>query len=357
MPFPRPSLSDLIEVTKQDLASRLEGDPFLKRSFEYALSFVVAGLTHGLYGYIDWLSRQAVPGPDADDDTNLRWASFLLKPSRVLGTKARGPATWEGTDVAVLPAGTEAKLSDGTRYTVDEDGTVSGGSVTVQVTARQPGEAGNVHEGATITLSSPVPGIESEGEVGSGGLTGGTDDESIESVLRRLDRRMKQPPRGGGPTDFEAWALEAPGVDVRRAWEFPKRNGPGTVGLAFTVEDGPIPSSQEIEDVRSYILGKAPTFMRSVDMIELSGVPLTAQIQIAPNTQAVRDAVRAELEDLVDREAVPEQEFLLSGIHDAITDAQGLDDYRLVSPVDDVDPGTGGLVVFQEGSITFEDIP
>src|SRR5690606_32052927 len=106
MPWPRPSLPDLIRRTAEDFRSRLPGDAFLRHSFEWALSRVIAGLTHGLYGHQEWLSRQAVPGPDADDETILQWAALFLDPPRILATRAKGQVTFTGNDGVTVPPGT-----------------------------------------------------------------------------------------------------------------------------------------------------------------------------------------------------------------------------------------------------------
>jgi uncharacterized phage protein gp47/JayE len=354
VPFNRPSLSSLIDRVKADLDSRLAGDPFLPRSFEAALSTVHAGVAHGLHGHLAWVARQAVPTVDADESTLLRWANLFLSPARVQATKASGPATFNGTDGTVLPGGREVQLQDGTKYTVDSSGTVSGGSVTVDVTAVAPGIQGNADQGATIKLSSPIAGLDTEGTVGSGGLTGGTDIEPIADVLDRLQRRLAQPPRGGGPGDFEEWALETPDVDVDKAWEDPKRNGAGTVAVFFTVENGPIPTSQQVNDVQSYIDSKRPTFMRQSTVLAPIAQPLTATIELKPNTAEVRQAVLNELQDLIDREAVPEQKLLRSHIREAISNAKGEKDHKLPTPSSDVDPGTAGLVTFDSNQISFQ---
>ena len=85
-------------------------------------------------------------------------------------------------------------------------------------------------------------------------------------------------------------------------------------------------------------------------------------IAIKPNTQAVRDAVTAELEDLFLREAevagsykqVGEQNdgrIPLSKINEAISAAQGEEDHVLNSPSAEIDPLTGDLLTV--GTITF----
>ena len=106
MPFSRPSISTLVDRVRSDLQSRLPGDPFLKRSFEGVVARVLAGLSHGLHGHLDWLARQAVPTSDADDQTILRWANLFLDPPRKQPTKASGPGEFTGTPDTTMPKGT-----------------------------------------------------------------------------------------------------------------------------------------------------------------------------------------------------------------------------------------------------------
>ncbi len=83
------------------------------------------------------------------------------------------------------------------------------------------------------------------------------------------------------------------------------------------------------------------------------------EIELDPNTTEVQDAVIAELNDLLAREAQvrdaidPTQvgagvqfdgKIKLSQINEAISIAAGEDDHNLLSPIADVQPSTGGLV-------------
>jgi uncharacterized phage protein gp47/JayE len=359
MPWPRPSLPDLLRRTAEDLGSRVKGDPFLKRSFEHAISKVVAALTHGLYGHQTWIARQAVPSPDSDEETILQWAALFLDPPRILATRAKGSATFAGTDATVLPEGYELAIGDSV-YTVDAEGVVASGEVTVAVTAVRAGAAGNAVEGTRIRLTSPIAGIDTDGEVGPEDITRGTDDEPVSTVFERLKIRLTSPPRGGAAGDWITWMLESreeTGVTVRRAWEYPRRAGLGTVGIAFIVEDEiepvKIPSPTERQDVHDYVLAKAPVIMRELISLELLPVPFEMHLKISPNTAPTRDAVRSEIKDLLYRRSEPETPILHSAILTAITNA-GLDDFELVSPTGDVDPGDVGIFVYDEDSITFE---
>jgi len=352
VPFTRPTLAELATRTRADMESRLGGDPFLPRSFEYILARTLAGLAHGQHGHIGWAAKQIVPGRHCDDDTILEWAGLFLDPPRKAATVAVGPAvTFTGTDTTVIPAGTQVQLSDGTTFTVDADGTITGGSATVAITAEEAGAQGNAAAGAKVSLSSPIIGVDSEG-VADEDIAGGADLESIADVFARLALRLSKPPRAGGDGDFVRWMLDTPAVAVVKAWEWPKYNGPGTVRIAFLTDSG-IPSAAEADAVLAYVVSKAPTFMLSVDMTVPADVPLVLSIQLSPNTAAVRAAVLAEIEDLIDREAIPDGVLPLSHIKEAISTATGEEDHALVSPVADVDPGVGNILTFDAGSVSF----
>ena len=62
MAFARPTLNELVQEAEASLASRLPGaDTKLRRAFLAVLARVVAGVAFGLYGFIDWVSRQILP--------------------------------------------------------------------------------------------------------------------------------------------------------------------------------------------------------------------------------------------------------------------------------------------------------
>ena len=60
MPFSRPILQDLINRTRDDIVSRLPSPDILRRSDGEVYARALSGASHGLYGYIDWLSRQLI---------------------------------------------------------------------------------------------------------------------------------------------------------------------------------------------------------------------------------------------------------------------------------------------------------
>ena len=55
MSYTRPTLAEIISRVVGDISSRTQGSAFLKRSVERVLAYVVGGVAHGLYGYLEWI--------------------------------------------------------------------------------------------------------------------------------------------------------------------------------------------------------------------------------------------------------------------------------------------------------------
>lgn len=350
MPFQRPTLEDLIERAAADIATRLPGaDAKLRRSNLNVLTRTHSGAVHGLYGYLDFIARQAMPDT-AESEFLGRWASFWGI-ARKSASFAAGDVTFTGANASVIPEGTLLQRGDGAEYTTDAEATIAAGTATVGVTASLAGAAGNADAGVVMNLVSPIAGVNTAATVAAGDIAGGADEESDESLLARLLARLQEPPHGGADFDYVAWALEVPGVT--RAWVYPQELGLGTVTLRFVRDDDPsiIPDSGEVQAVQDYIDERRPV-TADVTVVAPIAVPLDFEISgLLPDEQAVRDAIAAELADLLRREAEPGGTILVSHIREAISIAAGEHDHALVSPTADVTHNTGEIAVM--GNITW----
>lgn len=352
MPFARPALQELVDRAVADIASRLQGGaPALRRSNLNVLAKTRAGGNHEIYGYLDWMFRQLFPDT-AEGEYLQRWATIFLDVPQKQATFAAGPITLPGVNGAIVPAGTVLQRADGAEFTVDADATVSGGVASPTVTALVAGVAGNTDAGIVLSLVLPIDGIMGSGTVGAGGLVGGFDIESPDSVRYRLLTRLRRPPQGGADFDYVDWALEVPGVT--RAWCYPKYLGPGTVGLCFVTDGAPgglIPDAATVAAVQSYVQARC-SVIADLTVFAPAAVPLDFTIQLTPNTAAVQAAVQAELADLIGREATPGGTILLSHIDQAISNAAGETDHVLVSPATNVSVAAGQISVM--GAITWQ---
>ena len=177
------------------------------------------------------------------------------------------------------------------------------------------------------------------------------------------------PPLGGSANDYIQWAREVTGVT--RSWVLPLAYGPGTVGVSFVVddEDPIIPSPAKVEEVQDYIDELKPV-TALVTVFAPTELEMDLEIAIKPNTTEVQDAILAELQDLIDRDAnlagsyggpsvINTGTILLSKINGAISIATGLEDFEIdtingITPANVV-PSDGGLITL--GTVTWSALP
>lgn len=343
MPFERPTLTELTARADADMAGRLKGgDAVLRRSIERGLARIHAGAMHGLYGALDYASRQMLPDT-ADDEHLLRHAGGVGVELKA-GVKAAGAVDVTGSDTSPIPAGTRLQRDDEVEFVTTADAVIAAGVAAVPIEAALAGTAGNAIAGVELTFVSPVPGVASLALVAMGGLTGGTEQEDLEDLRRRVQARRREQPAGGNRGDYKRWAREVPGVT--RAWVTPNRDGLGTVGVTFVMDgrEDILPLGGDLTTVADYIENLRPV-TADVTVFACTPLALDPEITINPDTPAVRAAVEAELRDLIAREAEPGSTLLLSHIREAISAAAGEIDHVLISPVANVVAGAEELIV------------
>ncbi|WAP69033.1 baseplate J/gp47 family protein [Jiella pelagia] len=328
MPFNRPTLADLVSRAESDIQSRLSVGPLLKRGFLYVISRVVAGAAHQLYGNLEWASRQLFP--DTADAENLeRWAS-IWGIQRNAATYASGSAQFSGTNGVTVASGTILQRGDGVQYVTTVDATIASGTSSIPVTAVVAGSAGNVGAGTSLSLVEAQSGVGNT--IAAGEISGGADTESDAALRGRLLERIKQAPHGGSQADYESWAKA--NAAVTRAWVYPSYLGVGSVGVAIVSDDrdgGPLPDTETVDAVQTYIEARRPV-TADVTVFAPTESPINLQVHVAPDTEFVRAAVIAELEDLIRRDSKPGGKILLSRIREAVSIAAGESDNSVVSP-------------------------
>lgn len=343
MSFARPTLSEINDRARADFNGRLSGaDSRLRRSALDVIARVHSGGVHGLYGFIEWVSRQILPDT-ADADVLVRWAS-IFGVSRKAAEPAIGSITMTGVNGTAIPEGAVLQRGDQVEYVVTADAVIALGTATVAVEAATPGAGGNAEAGVLVTLTSPIAGVTSTAVAAVGGLVGGADEEDDGSLRERLLDRIRQQPMGGAQSDYERWAREVAGVT--RAWVYPELNGLGTVGVGFVMDDREdiIPLSGDVTAVAAHIAPLRPV-TAAVTVFAPTADPLDLEIAITPDTPGIRAAIEAELRDLLRREAEPGGTLLISHIRQAISTAAGEVDHVLTTPTANVVSAAGELAV------------
>ena len=360
MPFDRPDLQTLISRTTADMASRFPGAfNRLRRTVIDVLARVLSGVAHGLYGYLDYLSKQILP--DTMDDENLLRYGAIMGVAYPMAAKASGTITVTGADGAVIPSDTLWAAEDGTEYIVTTETTIAAGTAEVPVSAVEFGSAGNAVSGDILTIVSPISGVDPEGTVGAAGITGGIDTLDIEAYRSRVLTRTATTYTGANAAVYEQWATEVSGVT--RAWIYENTPSVGNVTVLFVCDDQAgsiIPDAAMEAAVAAYMEEHTDPFTgatvgRAVNCIlTVSGPtphPVDFTINPTPDTAAVRAAISAELTDYLRREAAPGVDLYLSRIRQAISTAEGVTDYVLTAPASNVEIADGSIAVM--GDITW----
>jgi uncharacterized phage protein gp47/JayE len=227
MPYARPTLTALRNTAIQDITtSGVPGlDGLLRNSVLRVLAWCIAGLTYSLYGFLDWISREAVPFT-ATDEYLQAWAA-LIGVYQLDATAASGVAQFTGVPNIAIPLGATLTRQDGTPYVSTADaGTDSTGVALVSIVAAITGAITNCDGGTPISLDMPPPGVNAGGMT-VGLMRGGSDQETEDAFRTRMLRQYAAPPHGGSANDYIEWATSVPGCT--RAWTVPEGQGPGTV--------------------------------------------------------------------------------------------------------------------------------
>ncbi|MEX3691892.1 baseplate J/gp47 family protein [Paraburkholderia sp. BR14263] len=226
MPYSRPTLTQLRNQIWTDITSALGlVVSLLQKAVLKIVGAALAALVFGLYGYLDWIAKQAVPFT-AEDEYLAGWGA-LKSTYLKAATSAVLTAQFTGSAGRTLAAGTSVTRADQFVYTVVADATVDdSNTVTVQIQAVTTGTAGNCDDGTEVSLTSALAGIQSTGTVTST-VTAGTDVEKQETYRSRVMQAYQEPPQGGAKSDYVKWAEDV--SIVTRAWCRPNRFGVGTV--------------------------------------------------------------------------------------------------------------------------------
>lgn len=341
MAFERPSLSTLRDRVANDFNGAIPGaDSRLRRSPLDGIAKMHAGAMGAAYGALQY-DVDVLPD-SARDDVVLRWAA-IMGVERKAPTAAAGEIGLTGTNGSSVGIGVALVRADGVRYLTTVSATISAGVATIAVAADEPGAAGETATGQQLTFVSPVAGIGATATVAAPGLIDGDDEESIASLQERVLAVFRNRPAGGTDADWVRWTLEVPGVT--RAWVSPNISGLGTVGIQFVMDgrEDIIPLSGDVDAVEAYLETLRPTCAELV-VTAPTPDPLDFEIQLDPDSTAIRNAVIAELLDLLAREAEPGGTIKITHIREAISKAAGEDDHVLVTPTANVTTAAGHIV-------------
>ncbi|WP_243368857.1 baseplate J/gp47 family protein [Microvirga solisilvae] len=303
MTFAIPPLPDLLNRARRAFKSNLKGtDAFLWPNNIGPTAKVIAGMTHEVFGYIDYVQRQKF-AITADWEGLLEHGEeFGLPPHPA--DAARGTLLVTGEAGFTVAAGAVFRRGDGVLFNALEGGAVlGGGTVEIPVIAQRGGKSTSTESGTSFAAVSGVDGDVSA-EAATGGLVGGRDAEDVESYRARILFRKRNPPNGGKASDYVIWASAIPGVTrvfVEKGW-----SGGGTVRIFPLMEDtypNGIPPADELERIAAHIRTLEPSgAISTVAAAQL--LPVDVEIgDVEPLSPAVENAIVAEIREMFRRRA------------------------------------------------------
>lgn len=305
----------------------------LARSNIKALAFVQAVGLHGAYRYLrDFIARQAIPIRAAGEYLDGWLATYGMV--RKEAAAATGNVVGTGVTGTLLTANTLLQTPDGRQYRVTTDTAVAGGAVTAPVIALVAGVAGNLSAASTLTLVSPVVGVDSAFTAASpAGLSGGADLETDAQAVFRLQQRLSAEPLGGSPADYARWALQVAGIT--RAWGVRNPAGPTTAGVIIMADGNASPGLPTVGQqtaVLDYIRDPRRGPPDELFVIIPTPVTINVVLNLSPDTSAIRAGVQAALADLFFREAVPGGSIPHSHMTEAISAVVGEYNHTISAP-------------------------
>lgn len=238
------SLQSLIDrATSTLIATTGQNNPAIN-----AIACAIAGVSYGQYGYQDQLFREL--NPETASEPWLYLHAKRHDVERLLPTFAQGLVQFEqlGARVEIIK-GTLLIDVTGSEYQTlrtqysDED---------VEVMALVAGVSSNLPNGAILTLSKGISGINPD-NVLCLGFDGGADIEELEHWRQRICTAFNQGEEIGRREDYESWALSAHS-DVDFAWALDNTPERGMVRVYIGArENNPTVSLEVVSIVQTFI--------------------------------------------------------------------------------------------------------
>ena len=245
-----PTIAEIKARIVSDLESKLnQTTPDLLKAFNKVLAGAIAGFILLLYQAILWTYRQIFP--ETADIFALRLLGALVNIFQLSAVFAVIQADITGqngyTIVDDLFMGSNSVV-----YKVTTGATIAGGTASVELTAQESGEIGNLPNGTILDIVSPNPNLDGTATI-TVTNTSGDDEESLDSFRSRVSSAYSKRRTGGAPADYEAWGLETPNFDWISPLDDPDTAGEVIVyGRVDNQTDG-IPTGNQLTELESFL--------------------------------------------------------------------------------------------------------
>lgn len=191
----------------------------------------------------------------------------LRRLAKVFGVEGRPPSSASGylivkcTGTVVVPAGYWATAPNGKKYKTSTSVTVASGQP-IAVVASGAGTDTNQTAATILSWDSAAVGaLAATATVAAGGITGGSDGDSEETLRERLLTRLAFPAAGGNWSQVKGWAEDVTAA-VQSAYVYPAARGPGSLDVAVIKAGGDrMLSATVVADVAAHVAANIPGYV------------------------------------------------------------------------------------------------
>ena len=310
-----------------------------------------AAQIQALYLQAQWVLEQSFPqsaqGVYLEQHAALRGLS-RGQAAQASGTLRFGVSAPADREIPI-PRGTVCLTEGGERFATTEEAVLAPGSLYTDVPARAvaAGSAGNAAAGTITRMAAMPAGIQAC--TNPAAFTGGEDGESDEALRERLLDSYKRLPNGANAAYYEQTALSFPGVAAAKAVGRPR--GVGSVDM-YVASQGGAPDEALLAAIDEYLQQQREI---SVDLQVLAPREERVDIAVALQTSGSFDTVRSRVEQaLADffSGSLLGEGVKLAQLGDLLYHLEGVENYRVSSPTEDVAAAATVLPVLGSVSIT-----
>jgi len=294
-----PTAAEIKARIISDLETALsQTTPAFPKSWNRAIAGALAGFILLLYQVILWVYRQAFP--ETADERSLTLLGNLVNVFRLSAEFAEIQADVTGVNAYTI-VDDLFMGSNSVVYKVTTGAVIALGTASVELTAQESGEIGNLPNGTVLDIVSPNPNLDGTATI-TATNTSGDDAESLDSFRARVSSAYSKRRTGGAPADYEAWGLETPNFDWISPLDEPDTAGEIQVyGRVDNQTDG-IPSAGQLLELYDYLTEDPVTGLRTRHPIGPDVEPLAIsrfEFDITISIQNGTTQIKADIETAV----------------------------------------------------------
>lgn len=315
--------------------------------------YALAAQLQALEIQADWVLDQSFP--QTAQGIYLDRHAFMRGISRSEATKAVGTLRFSISSAASAPLtiseGTVCMTAQEVRFQTTAEGVIPAGELSVDVPAEsvEAGSAANAVAGAVCILTACPVAV--TGCTNPDPFLGGSDAESDEALRERILESYQRLPNGANATYYEQTAMQHEGVAAARA--VGRARGIGTVDVYVATQAG-VPDEELLEEIEADLQEKREI---AVDVQVLAptteevDVTLEIAVKDTESFETVKTRVEQCITDLFSGKLLGKA-VRLAELGNRVYGVEGVENYRISSPEDDVEADDAVLPVLGTLTVT-----